>query len=174
VPVSSLWTPGGEHKVERADEPERSGPVQPGDSRARPDSGGAPPGSRAAPPDRDASPEEAELEELRRQLVEAPVEVVIANHAYGLFELAALHLGSQPVQLDKARLAVDALGSLIEGLDGRLGEPESSLRDALAQIRMAYVQISNAAAAADAGAPSAGAQGPGAQDAGAPEGETGA
>jgi Domain of unknown function (DUF1844) len=158
VPVSSLWTPGGEHKVERADEPERSGTAQPEDSRARPDSGGgppgprgAPPGSRAAPPDRDASPEEAELEELRRQLVEAPVEVVIANHAYGLFELAALHLGSHPVQLDKARLAVDALGALIEGLEGRLGEPEASLREALAQIRMAYVQISNAAGAGDDG-----------------------
>ena len=81
---------------------------------------------------------------MRRQLADAPVEVVIANHAYGLFELAALYLGSVPPQLDKARLAVDALGVLVEGLSGSLGEVEASLNEALAQIRLAYVQISAA------------------------------
>ncbi len=66
----------------------------------------------------------------------------MANHAYGLFELAALHLSVQPPELDKARLAVDALGALVEGLSGRLGNVEQPLMDALAQIRLAYVQIS--------------------------------
>jgi hypothetical protein len=75
-------------------------------------------------------------------LLDAPVEVVVANHAYGLFELAALHLSAQPPNLEKARLAVDALGSLVEGLAGRLGQVETPLTDALAQIRLAYVQIS--------------------------------
>jgi hypothetical protein len=75
-------------------------------------------------------------------LLAAPAEVVVANHAYGLFELAALHLSSQPPNLEKARLAVDALGAMVEGLEGRLGNVEQALTDALAQIRLAYVQIS--------------------------------
>jgi len=80
----------------------------------------------------------------------APVEVVIANHAYGLFELAALHLSERPAGVEHARLAIDALGALVEGLRGRLGEAEPSLVDALAQIRLAFVQIS----AAQGGEPS--------------------
>ena len=65
----------------------------------------------------------------------------MANHAYGLFELAAIHLSQRPARLDQARLAVDAMGALVEGLAGRLGAAEPSLRDALTQIRLAFVQI---------------------------------
>jgi hypothetical protein len=94
----------------------------------------------------DLSPEEREamaarLDELRHQLMSTPAEVVIANHAYGLFELAAIHLSQQPPQLEQARLAVDALGAVVGGLVGRLGEAEPSLNDALAQIRLTFVQI---------------------------------
>jgi hypothetical protein len=81
---------------------------------------------------------------MREQLARAPVEIVVANHAMGLWELAALHLSQRPPQLGPARLAIDALAALVEGLKGRLGEPEKSLQDGLAQIRMAFVQISNA------------------------------
>jgi hypothetical protein len=103
------------------------------------------------------SPEEREalaarLDELRSQLVATPAEVVVANHAYGLFELAAIHLSQQPPNLDEARLAVDALGSIIGGLAGRLGEAEPSLHDALAQIRLTYVQISEMVNAPPGGA----------------------
>ena len=121
--------------------------------------GGGPPGGgggRDGPgpgPDDDLddlSPAEREelaarLDELRSQLMATPAEVVIANHAYGLFELAAIHLSQQPPHLDQARLAVDALGALLGGLAGRLGEAEPSLNDALAQIRLTYVQISEMA-----------------------------
>jgi hypothetical protein len=96
---------------------------------------------------------EAELNSLRDQLAAAPVEVVIANHAMGLWELAALHLSQQPPHLPQARLAIDALAALLEGLPGRLGEPEGQLLDGLSQLRMAFVQIS---AAAQAEAPPAG------------------
>jgi len=51
---------------------------------------------------------EARLSELRGQLVATPVEVVVANHAYGLFELAAMHLSLQPPQLAQARLRIPA------------------------------------------------------------------
>ena len=83
--------------------------------------------------------------ELQEQLARTPVELVIANHAFGLFELAALHLSLQPPQLPQARLAIDALGALVEGLAGRLGEYERQLVEGLANLRLAYVQIRSAA-----------------------------
>ena len=89
------------------------------------------------------------MDELRRQLAEAPVEVVIANHAFGLFELAALHLSLQPPQLTEASTAIDALAALVEGMHGRLGEPEAQLVDGLAQLRMAFVQLHRMSSAAD-------------------------
>jgi hypothetical protein len=95
------------------------------------------------------TPEEArqakeELDAMRQQLVQAPVELVVANHAMGLWELAALHLSHKPPQLPQAQLAIDALSALLDGLQGRLGDDERSLRDGLAEIRLAFVQIHNA------------------------------
>lgn len=81
------------------------------------------------------------MAELRDQLAGTPAEVVVANHAYGLFELAALHLSLDPPQLAEARLAIDALGYLVEGLGDRLGEPATELATALAQLRLAFVQV---------------------------------
>lgn len=84
------------------------------------------------------------MAELQQQLAQTPVEIVVANHGFGLFELAALHLSLKPAQLDQARVAIDALGALVEGMAGRLGEPESQLVEGLAQLRMAFVQIRGA------------------------------
>jgi len=95
----------------------------------------------------------ARLEELQHQLVSTPAELVVANHAYGLFELAAIHLSQKPPRLDDARLAVDAMAVLVEGLKGRLGENESALNDALSQIRLAFVQISATTATSSAPLP---------------------
>ena len=64
----------------------------------------------------------AQVEAMRAELAEAPVDVVVANHCYALFELAALHLSQQPPHLFESRLAIDALGCLVDGLEGRLGE----------------------------------------------------
>jgi hypothetical protein len=86
-----------------------------------------------------------EMAELEAELLAAPVEEVIANHCYGLFQLAAIHLGHQPPNLPAARLAIDAFGALVEGLDNRLGAATETLRDGLAQLRLAFVQISAAA-----------------------------
>ena len=61
-----------------------------------------------------------ELDAMRDQLVQAPVELVIANHAMGLWELAALHLSNKPPHLPQAQLAIDALSALLDGLQGRL------------------------------------------------------
>ena len=121
--MSTLWTPGGERPVGREPDPAPSAPS------------GAPQSEEEL---------QAQLAELRDQLARTPAEVVIANHAFGLFELAALHLSLEPPQLDQARLAVDALGSLVEGLGDRLGEHAKELMTGLSQLRMAYVQIQGA------------------------------
>jgi hypothetical protein len=47
-------------------------------------------------------------------------------------------------------LAIDALAALVEGLEGRLGEAEPTLREAIDQLRMAFVKV-RARAKADAG-----------------------
>lgn len=138
--MSTLWTPGGERPVPR--EP-RPGPATESAPSAR-EAGGEP------------TPEEmqARLAELQEQLARTPAEVVVANHAFGLFELAALHLSLQPPQLDQARLAIDALASLVEGLGDRLGDHAPELEEGLANLRMAYVQIH--AASRPAGEPQPG------------------
>lgn len=88
---------------------------------------------------------DAELDAIREQLLQAPVEMVVANHAMGLWELAALHLSQNPPGLAQAKLAIDALGALLDGVQGQLGEAEPTLAEGLSNIRLAFVQIANAA-----------------------------
>ncbi|MEL7156130.1 MAG: hypothetical protein AAFN30_05965 [Actinomycetota bacterium] len=120
----SLWTPDGERRV--------------------------PPASEAAAPAEEPqlSPEEEEraremaheLAEARVRLMETEVSTVLANHAVGIYELAAIHLTADEPKIEEARLAIDGLAALVEGLEGRLGEGEATLRDGLHQIRLAFVQ----------------------------------
>ena len=102
-----------------------------------------PSGRSDEPPPR--QPTEAELAALRQQLADTPAATIVANHCLGLWELAALHLSVQPAQLDQAAVAIDALGAVVDRLEGRLGDDEGTLRDALAQLRLAFVQIKTAA-----------------------------
>jgi hypothetical protein len=118
--MSTLWTPSGEHPIDEA--------------------AGATPTSRSDAHESD-DPAAEDLDELRAQLAATPAVVVIANHCYGLFELAGVYLTQRPPLLDEARLAIDALGALIEGLGTRLDDAEPAMREALAQIRMAFVQV---------------------------------
>lgn len=139
--MSSLWTPGGEHRV----------PDRPGRGPDAPSAAGR--GDDASPdvsPDVSREEAAAELARLEEQLLSVPAADVVANHCYGLFELAALHLGRRPPNLDQARLAVDALGAVVDGLGDRLGEATVSLREGLSQIRLAVVQLSSAGQAAQA------------------------
>jgi hypothetical protein len=84
------------------------------------------------------------MDELRQQLADTPASAVVANHCYGMFELAALHLSLDPPKLDQARLAIDALGLLVEGLASRLGEQEAQLKEGLTQLRLAFVRLGGA------------------------------
>jgi hypothetical protein len=125
--VSTLWTPGGEHEP----------PDQQGERRAPQ----APAGAAG-----DVTDEEAreQLRQLREQLAATPVADIVANHAIGLWELAVLHLSPQEgdaPNLEEAQLAIDAMGALVEGLGERLGRHEQPLRDALSQLRLAFVEM---------------------------------
>jgi Domain of unknown function (DUF1844) len=113
--VTGLWTPDGEHEP-RAD----------------------------AAVDDGVDPELAEhLAAVQDELAATPVEVVVANHAIGLFQLAALHLNRTPPDLQAGRLAIDAMAALVEGLHGRLGEYEEQLLQGLADVRLAYVTLAS-------------------------------
>jgi hypothetical protein len=87
---------------------------------------------------------EAELRRLREELAATPVADIVANHAVGLWQLAIVHLapeGDTPPDLEEARFAIDAMATLVEGLGDRLGAHEAPLRDALAQLRLVFVQV---------------------------------
>ena len=84
---------------------------------------------------------QAEVDAMRAQLASTPAEVVVANHCYGLFELAAIYLSQTPAMLFEARLAIDGLGYLLDGLRGRLGEAEQPLQESLSQLRLAFVRL---------------------------------
>jgi hypothetical protein len=143
--MSSIWTPGGEHRVPR--EP----------------SNAAHAGGRGGHDDDDdddiddideLDPDLAEaqaafrdeIDAARERVAAVPAAQVVANHAMGIYELAAIHLSSQPPHFEDAALAIDALGTLVEGLGDRLGEHAPVLRDALHQIRLAFVQLKAATA----------------------------
>jgi hypothetical protein len=135
--MSSLWTPGGEHPVGRGSQggggPDRGAGDRPGRGR--------PPQDVDAPGGGEQMPTEEELAALRDQLARTPASVVVANHCLGLWELAALHLSLHPPQLDQAAVAIDALGAIVERLEGRLADEEATLREGLAQLRLAFVQV---------------------------------
>jgi len=95
--------------------------------------------------EQDLTPEQ--LEQLREQLASVPAGDVVAEAAVPLVTMAYVRLGLPPEQyarfrdLDAARLLVDALGGLLSATEGRLGAPEPSLRDALANLRLAFAEV---------------------------------
>ena len=84
---------------------------------------------------------EAELAAMQDELARTPAVVVIANHAVGLFQLAAIHLRQKPPNLAEGRLAIDAMACLVDGLGDDLGDSLPELQEGLAQLRLAYVQL---------------------------------
>ena len=138
MPVSSLWTPGGEVPVDRS-----RGTTEPaGQAGPAPDAAGPPTEDELA----------VQAAELQRFLLEAPAEEIVAQHAMGLYELAVIHLSQPEPRLPDARLAIDALAALVDGLAGRLGDMGAQLRQALPQLQMAFVQLSDRATDQDTGA----------------------
>jgi hypothetical protein len=141
--MSSLWTPSGEHPVDRPGAGPASGP---------PDAPPAADAAAAAPPgaDRELSPEERaaaedyarQIDAAREQLLAAPAGLVVGQQALQFYELAALHLSQPEPRIDDARIAIDALAGVVERVGSRLGEAEPALRQALNQIQLAFVEVS--------------------------------
>ena len=139
--MSSLWTPYGEQPVE---------PDRPGEGG--PDPAGGPGGPGAPPEGYDEIPEDIDPEQMREMLARlaaTPVELIVAQFAVQLQELGVLHMsiaGERGESLAQAALAIDALGALVEGLGDRLAPNDEPLRQVLAQLRLAFVEVSNAPA----------------------------
>jgi len=148
--MSTLWTPSGEHPVGRQGQ-------GPGPSSPTPPPGG---GRDGTSPEEQAAAEELarQLEAARRQILETPAGVVVGQQALQFYEVAALHLAEPEPKLEEARVAIDALGAVVEALGDRLGEAEAPLRQALNRIRLAFVERSNEVRRATAG-PAAGGDG---------------
>ena len=130
--MSTFWTPSGERPIPK-DEP------------------GAAPQAPAGPPmgtDGEEMDEEmaAEFMAMQQQMLRTPAAIVVANHCIGLVELAALHLGQRPPNLSDAQVAIDALAGMIDAVGARMGENGPPLRQALNQMRMAYIEAKNAVA----------------------------
>ena len=139
--MSSLWTPYGEQPIE---------PEQPGQSAPRP--GGGPPGSGSSDEfgggpydesDEDIDPEQ--MREMLARLAATPVEAIVTQFVVQLQELAVLHLGiaqERAESLPQAALAIDSFAALVEGLGVRLEPNADALRQVLAQLRLAFVEVS--------------------------------
>ena len=129
--MSSLWTPSGEHRA-TAGAPGNDESAAPG------------PGDTEAAGDELVDAELVEeLRQARAELAATPAADIVANHAVGLWQLAVLHLTPDVgvPRLEEARLAIDAMGAIVEGLGDRLGAHGDPLRDALAQLRLAFVEV---------------------------------
>lgn len=128
--MSSLWTPSGEYEPTPDRPGEHDGPL-------------------GEPSPEEVAELEAEMRRARDELATVPVADIVANHAVGLWQLAVLHLTPDPApdgapappRLDEAGLAIDAFAALVDGLGGRLAPHDEALRDALTQLRLAYVQV---------------------------------
>jgi hypothetical protein len=135
--MSTLWTPSGEHPVER-NQPD-----------ATPEPPPAPDEEPLTPEEQAAAEEYAQqVEAMRRQLLELPAGVVVGQHALQFFDVAGLYLSQSPPRIEDARLAIDALAAVVESLGSRLGDAETPIRQALHQAQLAFVEAARSAGAA--------------------------
>jgi hypothetical protein len=140
----SLWTPSGEHPVGRQSQPEPQPDRQP-------PSGPEPESLEDLTPEQRAQVEEMarQMQEAQAQMLQVPAGDVVGRQAAAFYDLAVLYLSQDPPRLDDARLAVDAFAAVVDTLGPRLGEAERPLRQALTQIQMAFVEMSNRGSSGD-------------------------
>ncbi len=120
----TLWTPDGER------------PISPSQEAAEPE---------LTPEQQEQARQMAEqMAAARAEILEADPADIVANHAMGLYELAAIHITAEDPDLRAARLAVDAVAALVEQLGNRLDPHTATLQEALHQIRLAFVERSKA------------------------------
>ena len=91
----------------------------------------------------------AVMAEVRAEVASTPAAVIVANHVMGFYELAAIHLSQTPPNFAEAMVGIDAMASVLDKLEGRLGEHEDVLRDARSQLQMAFVELKRQADAGE-------------------------
>ena len=141
--MSTIWTPSGEYRP--SDEPDGPAP-------------GAPVGTVGGAEDLteggEITPEELEaIGRLHEQLRATPAVDVIANHVVQLFQLALGDLGAgagpgdsdaaPAADLVQASIVIDTMAAIVDGLGPRLAEHEQTLRDALTQLQLLWVEIAD-------------------------------
>ena len=135
----SLWTPDGEHEIDRSSS---ENPIE--DTEEDTNLEDLPGFDELTTEQQEqARAMAAELAAARQRLSQTPAAEVIANHVMGIYELAAIHLSDETPKLNEAQIAIDAMTGIVEALEGRLGENENVIKDALQQIQMAYVQVAS-------------------------------
>jgi hypothetical protein len=83
----------------------------------------------------------AEMAEVQRQIATTPAAQLAANHAMGLYELAAIKLSQEPPHYADAQLAIDALAAVLDAARDRLGADTNTLRQGLSQLQLAFVEL---------------------------------
>lgn len=147
----SLWTPGGEVPVDRGGNRDR-------EEAARASSAGGAAGLAGGPSLEDLSPEERaqaeamiqEMAQVQQQIAGTPAGQLVANHAMGMYELAAIKLSVEPPLFAEAQLAIDAMAAVLDATGDRLGDDALPLRQGLTQLQMAFVELKNRGEAGDA------------------------
>lgn len=154
--MSSLWTPDGEHHVPRDPQPQGT----PDDSGTQGDSAahaGDDPSTatlRAAAEaigiDLDSLSNEerdqlraelAEMMRVRREVAATPASEMLTNHMMRLFDLATIYLEGDPPAFTDASTVIEAFRAMLNALGDRLGESEDTMREALGQLQMLFVQV---------------------------------
>ena len=134
-----MWTPDGEHEIDRSSS---ENPIA--DTEEDTDLEDLPGFDELTTEQQEqARSMAAELAAARQRLSQTPAAEVIANHVMGIYELAAIHLSDETPKLNEAQIAIDAMTGIVGSLEGRLGENENVIKDALQQIQMAYVQVAS-------------------------------
>jgi hypothetical protein len=82
--------------------------------------------------------QEAEARRIVDEIVRTPSLDWVVHSAVNLANVAGTKIETNAVE--DAALAIDALAALINGLQGKLGEAETPLRQTLAQLQLAYSQ----------------------------------
>ena len=132
-----MWTPDGEHEIDRSSS---ENPIA--DTEEDTDLEDLPGFDELTTEQQEqARSMAAELAAARQRLSQTPAAEVIANHVMGIYELAAIHLIDETPKLNEAQIAIDAMTGIVGSLEGRLGENENVIKDALQQIQMEYVQV---------------------------------